>query len=151
MYDFSWLWRLFAPAGGDDSQRSKEPSREDVPVFELTSAAADKVREIVREGQESRYLPNETLYVRLRVVVGGFAGYLFKVDLDPAPDGRDYVFETRGVLAVVAANQAGMLRGSRIDYHDRGEQSGFDVRCPNFEGEDLGTWLPILQAQRKME
>lgn len=42
-----------------------------------------------------------------------------------------------------------MLRGTLVDFKENAKESGFSVKNPNFEGEALKKWLPILQAQEK--
>jgi Fe-S cluster assembly iron-binding protein IscA len=42
-----------------------------------------------------------------------------------------------------------MLRGARVDYVESARETGFSVKNPNFEGEALKKWLPLLEAQEK--
>jgi iron-sulfur cluster assembly protein len=122
---------------------------EAAPVCELTDACSDKVSEIIRQGQADGSLPKERLYLRVRVVAGGCQGFLHKIDLDPAVGPRDHVVSAGDVSAVVFADQAEMLRGTRIDYIDTGKEVGFTVKNPNFEGEAVKKWLPVLEGQEK--
>src|SRR5688500_12552614 len=70
----------------------------DTMAINLTEKAAVKVREIIQEGQSSKTLPGEKLYLRLRVVGGGCSGFQHKLDLDPeVTENRDEVFELHGV------------------------------------------------------
>jgi iron-sulfur cluster insertion protein len=86
------------------------------------------------------------LYLRVRVVAGGCYGFLHKLDLghDLAPE--DHAFSAGGVSAVVYLCQVEMLRGTRIDSIESAKERGFTVKNPNFEGEALKKWLPLLKA-----
>src|SRR5262245_30147351 len=48
---------------------------EATPVCELTAVCADKVSEIIRQGQADGSLPKDRLYLRVRVVAGGCQGF----------------------------------------------------------------------------
>jgi iron-sulfur cluster assembly accessory protein len=122
---------------------------ETAPVVELTAACEDKVSEIIRQGQADGSLPKERLHVRVRVVAGGCQGFLHKIDLDPTVGPKDQVISTGDVSAVVSADQVEMLRGTRIDYVNMGKEVGFTVKNPNFEGEAVKKWLPVLEGQEK--
>jgi hypothetical protein len=92
--------------GCNDSPRSEPPgsslsappaSKEagtgpvESPTVTFTEKAVAKVEEIIREGQNAGTLPNEMLYLRVRVVPGGCHGYLHKLDLDPDISADDQV------------------------------------------------------------
>jgi iron-sulfur cluster assembly protein len=68
--------------------------------------------------------------LRLAVQRGGCAGmeYAMKVDA-PAPD--DHVFDNDGVRIIVDGQSLPYLDGSRIDYVDGLNDSGFKVENPN--------------------
>jgi iron-sulfur cluster insertion protein len=143
------------PQGNGPDQPASRPTTPQIDasqndaVFEVTPAAAQKVQEIIREGQASGALPKEKLYLRLRVVAGGCCGFLHKIDLDPDVAADDRSFTVGGVSAVVSSRQFEMLCGARVDYVASGKEVGFSVKNPNFEGEALKKWLPLLEAQEK--
>jgi iron-sulfur cluster assembly protein len=89
-----------------------------------------------------------TCYLRVRVVPGGCSGFLHKLDLDSAASPTtDHVFESAGIRVVVMKRQVEMLRGTQVDYGEKSGKQGFEVTvAPNFQGESLRKWLPILTA-----
>ncbi len=98
----------------------------------LTEKAASKVKEIIQEGQSSGALPQEKLYLRLRVVGGGCSGFQHKLDLDPdVKEKLDEVFELHGVPVVVDKKSLLYLSGAHVDYHDELHRSGFSISNPN--------------------
>jgi iron-sulfur cluster assembly protein len=100
-------------------------------AIDLTEKAASKVMEIIREGQTSGTLPQEKMYLRLRVVGGGCSGFQHKLDLDPeVKEKQDEVFEFHGVPVVIDKKSLLYLRGARVDYHDELSRSGFSVSNP---------------------
>jgi iron-sulfur cluster assembly accessory protein len=119
------------------------------PILELTPAAADKVRQFIHEGQARAALPNEPLYLRVRLVAGGCCGFLHKLDLDPDVSPEDHTFSVGDIRVVVWQRQVDMFRGTRIDYIESPKEKGFAIKNPNFEGEALKKWLPQLLAQDK--
>src|SRR3954469_9768096 len=97
----------------------------------VTEKAAAKVKEIVEAGQKDGSLPQERLYLRLRVVGGGCSGFQNKLDLDPEiVEGRDEVFEFFGVPVVVDKKSKLYLDGAAVDYHDEPFRSGFSISNP---------------------
>jgi iron-sulfur cluster assembly protein len=68
--------------------------------------------------------------LRLAVQRGGCAGmeYAMKVD---APAADDHVFDSDGVRIIVDGQSLPYLDGSRIDYVDGLNDSGFKVENPN--------------------
>jgi iron-sulfur cluster assembly accessory protein len=98
----------------------------------VTEKAASKVKEIVAAGQKDGTLPQERLYLRLRVVGGGCSGFQNKLDLDPEMhEGRDEVFEFFGVPVVVDKKSLIYLNDAMVDYHDEQFRSGFSINNPN--------------------
>jgi len=101
-------------------------------AIELTQNAATKVQEIIREGQASGSLPQEKMYLRLRVVGGGCSGFQHKLDLDPEVKEKiDEVFEFHGVPVVVDKKSLLYLADARVDFHDELHRSGFSVTNPS--------------------
>ena len=98
----------------------------------ITEKAAGKVKEIIQEGQASGTLPQEKLYLRLRVVGGGCSGFQHKLDLDPdVKEKLDEVFEFHGVPVVVDKRSLMYLDGAQVDYIDGLNGSGFHISNPN--------------------
>jgi iron-sulfur cluster insertion protein len=101
-------------------------------AIELTDKAASKVREIIHEGQASGSLPQDKMYLRLRVVGGGCSGFQHKLDLDPEVKEKiDEVFDFNGVYVVVDKKSLLYLGDARVDFHDELHRSGFSVSNPS--------------------
>jgi iron-sulfur cluster assembly protein len=97
----------------------------------LTEKAAGKVKEIIQDGQANGTLPQERMYLRLRVVGGGCSGFQHKLDLDPeVKESVDEVFEYHGVPVVVDKKSLLYLSGAHVDYHDELHRSGFSISNP---------------------
>jgi iron-sulfur cluster assembly accessory protein len=89
------------------------------------------VKEIISEGQASGSLPQEKLYLRLRVVGGGCSGLQNKLDLDPdVKEKIDEVFEHFGVPVVIDRKSLVYLADAHVDYHDELHRSGFSIVVP---------------------
>jgi len=97
----------------------------------LTEKAATKVKEIIADGQSNGQLPQDKMYLRLRVVGGGCSGFQHKLDLDPEVKEKvDEVFELHGVPVVVDKKSLLYLSGAHVDYHDELSRSGFSITNP---------------------
>jgi iron-sulfur cluster assembly protein/iron-sulfur cluster insertion protein len=106
---------------------TNEPTTDVQPVL-LTTAAADKVQELVAaEGDESMAL-------RLAVRPGGCSGFSYEMYFDSEINDNDVVGVTDGVRVVVDAESAQMVGGASIDFKDMGLQGGgFAIENPNQE------------------
>jgi Fe-S cluster assembly iron-binding protein IscA len=67
------------------------------------------------------------------------------IDTNP-PSSADYAFVSGGLRVVVLKRQVDMFRGAEIDYGEKDGRQGFLVNNPNFEGELLKKWGPIVAA-----
>lgn len=113
------------------------------PLVEVTSRAAKSVREVV----EAQAMPN-TWALRLETYwPKGICSpqHRLKIDTDPASP-EDHVFASGGIKVVVLKRQMEMFRGAQIDYGEKNGEHGFLVNNPNFEGELLKKWGPIVAA-----
>jgi iron-sulfur cluster assembly protein len=98
----------------------------------ITEKAANKVKEIITEGQASGQLPPEKLYLRLRVVGGGCSGFQHRIDLDPdVKEKKDEVFEINGVSVVIDKSSLLYMGDAQVDYHDELHRSGFSISNPS--------------------
>lgn len=94
-------------------------------MIEVTSEAALELRRLLAEKQAP-----EGTGLRLMVERGGCAGLSYAMTLGlPAAD--DAVVERDGVAFIVDAASASYLRGSRVDFEDSLNDSGFKIHNPN--------------------
>jgi iron-sulfur cluster assembly accessory protein len=92
----------------------------------LTTAAADKVRELI--AQE----PNAgEMALRVEVQPGGCAGFRYGLFFDDQVDPGDIVDEFDGVKVVCDPMSAPHLKGVVIDWAETLQKSGFVIENPN--------------------
>ncbi|MBI4044083.1 MAG: iron-sulfur cluster assembly accessory protein [Candidatus Diapherotrites archaeon] len=91
----------------------------------LTETAAKKFAEFrEKEGKTSEYS------LRVAAMPGGCAGFTYRLVFDKPRD-DDLVFEHHGVKVLVSEEQVHMLNGTKIDYIDSLEGSGFKIDNPS--------------------
>ena len=119
---------------------TRAPAR---PVAEFTPAATAKVEAIMASAgfNESRLLRLEASWPK------GVCGPQHKMEFEEAPpSSQDHAFKSGGINVVVHKRQVEMLRGTVIDYGEKDGQQGFIINTPNFQGELLEKWGPVLQS-----
>ncbi len=94
-------------------------------MIEVTSAAATELKRLLAEKHAG-----EGTGLRLMVERGGCAGLQYAMGLGMAAEG-DAVVESEGVRFIVEAASADYLRGSKVDYEDSLNDSGFKIHNPN--------------------
>ncbi len=97
-------------------------------LIEVTSLAADKLEEVLREqGGEGAML-------RVMVMPGEHGGiqYMLSIEQEAAED--DIVIAAHGVSLLVDAENAPLVEGAEIDYVDGLMRSGFVISNPNASG-----------------
>lgn len=91
----------------------------------LTETAAKKFNEFrEKEGKTSEFS------LRVAAMPGGCAGFTYRLVFDKQKE-DDLVFESHGVKVLVADWQMHMLNGTKIDYVDSLEGSGFKIDNPS--------------------
>ncbi|HZT83539.1 MAG TPA: iron-sulfur cluster assembly accessory protein [Gemmataceae bacterium] len=97
----------------------------------VTEKAANEVKRIIAEGQQSGQFP-EKVYLRMRVVGGGCSGFQHKLDLDlNANPATDEIFEQHGVCLAVDKRSVMYLDNAQVDFHDDLNRRGFSISNPN--------------------
>jgi len=94
-------------------------------ALQLTSTAVIKVKEIMAQ-QEPK-----PLGLRLGVVGGGCSGFSYQMNFENQTNGIDRVFEFEGLKVFVDHASLMYLKGTRIDYVETLEGSGFKFENPN--------------------
>ncbi len=94
-------------------------------ALELTSTAVIKVKEIMAQ-QEPK-----PLGLRLGVVGGGCSGFSYQMNFENQTNGIDKIFEFEGLKVFVDHASLMYLKGTRIDYVETLEGSGFKFENPN--------------------
>ena len=97
----------------------------DVNKVNLTKAAAEKFKEILKEeGKEGWGL-------RFEDHPGGCGGYEYVLDFSEKAEHDDAVFESHGVQVHVNKKVLPRLIGSEIDFYNGLRNSGFKITNPN--------------------
>jgi len=90
----------------------------------MTSAAADKVRELLKQENEPG------LGLRIFVAGGGCSGLQYGMTLDEEQEG-DTSVQMEGFRVLVDEMSLGYITGSEVDYVDSLMGAGFTVNNPN--------------------
>ena len=94
-------------------------------AIELTAKAVEKVKEIL-SNQEPK--PQG---LRVSVVGGGCSGFSYQMNFESESNGIDKVFEFEGLKVFVDQASLMYLNGTKIDYLETLEGSGFKFENPN--------------------
>jgi iron-sulfur cluster assembly accessory protein len=101
-----------------------EQAAVETSVIRMTTAAADKVRELlVQENDPS-------LGLRIFVAGGGCSGLQYGMTLDEQQEG-DTIIAQEGFNVLVDEMSIGYITGSEVDYVDSLMGAGFTVNNPN--------------------
>jgi iron-sulfur cluster assembly protein len=96
----------------------------DTSVITMTSAAEDKVRELLKQENDP------TLGLRIFVAGGGCSGLQYGMTLDEEQEG-DTVISIGGFKVFIDDMSLGYITGSEVDYVDSLMGAGFTVNNPN--------------------
>jgi iron-sulfur cluster assembly accessory protein len=93
-------------------------------VLTMTSAAAEKVRELIKQENDP------ALGLRVFVAGGGCSGLQYGMTLDEEQDG-DTIVSLGDIRVFVDDMSLGYITGSEVDYVDSLMGAGFTVNNPN--------------------
>ncbi len=94
-------------------------------MITLTKTATEKISEVlVKQNADA---------VRLKVVPGGCAGFMYDISLDKEQDG-DYVYNKDGAKVVIDSKSLSLLNKSEVDYTDDLSGAGLTINNPNVTG-----------------
>jgi iron-sulfur cluster insertion protein len=90
----------------------------------ITDKAVKEVKRILEE----QSLTDKKVYLRLRVVGQGCAGFSHKLDLDEEfKEGKDETWEINGINVVVDNRSSLYLDGVIVDFHSDLNKRGFSI------------------------
>ncbi len=125
------MWRFSQPHKWDGFLRCEklmiEQSQQsiiDTSVITMTSAAADKVRELLKQENDP------SLGLRIFVAGGGCSGLQYGMTLDEEQEG-DTIISVGEFKVFVDDMSLGYITGSEVDYVDSLMGAGFTVNNPN--------------------
>ena len=95
-------------------------------MIEVTSGAAEQIRTLLSEDGKV-----ETHGLRMKVIGGGCSGLQYQLSFDDVIRDIDSEIEIEGVKVIVDEKSALYLVGSRLDFVDTLQESGFKIDNPN--------------------
>jgi iron-sulfur cluster assembly protein len=96
-----------------------------MPSLDLTSTAVTKVKEILAQQNP------QPKGLRVSVVGGGCSGFSYQMNFENESNGIDKVFDFDGLKVFVDQASLMYLKGTKIDYVETLEGSGFKFDNPN--------------------
>lgn len=98
-------------------------------MIEVTPSAATKVLEMMkREGQDPKKQG-----LRITVIPGGCAGYMYDMRFDAPSKKEDAIVHQNGVMILSDKKSAEFLKGSKMDYIESLQGSGFKIENPQVQ------------------
>ena len=95
-------------------------------MVEVTESAAEKIAGLLDEDGK-----RETHALRLKVVGGGCSGLQYQLCFDDELRDIDHEVKAYGIRVVIDEKSALYLVGSRLDFVDTLQESGFKIENPN--------------------
>ena len=92
-------------------------------MITMTSAAEEKIRELMQEEQD-------TIGLRVFVKGGGCHGYQYGMAFESKVSEDDTVLEKGNVKIIMDSQSAPLLTGVEVDYVDTLQGSGFAIKNP---------------------
>jgi iron-sulfur cluster assembly accessory protein len=93
-------------------------------MLTLSPGAIEKVKSILAEHKDETGL-------RIAVVGGGCSGFQYQMTLDKEPTADDKVLDMEGLKVFVDARSVIYLNGTKVDYVEGQDGSGFKFDNPN--------------------
>jgi iron-sulfur cluster assembly protein len=107
-----------------------------LPLVNITAAASTKLNEVLK--QENAM----DSYLRVEVFQGGgcacSGGFRYALSLEKEPRKTDLVEKVSGLRVMIDEKNADLVRGSKIDYYETFQRSGFKIENPNVHAEACG-------------
>ncbi|MCI0438671.1 MAG: iron-sulfur cluster assembly accessory protein [Chloroflexi bacterium] len=97
------------------------------PLIEVSSLAAEKLEEIVREQGNGESM------LRVMVMPGPNGGFQYMLGLEKEARDDDFVIQTNTIQVLVDSESAPLVEGAQIDYIEGLMRSGFVISNPNFQ------------------
>ncbi len=95
-------------------------------MIEVTTEAAQRIKALLSEDGKA-----ETHGLRMKVVGGGCSGLQYQLSFDDVVREVDTEIEVDGVRVIVDEKSALYLVGTRLDFVDSLQESGFKIENPN--------------------
>ncbi|MCA9801479.1 MAG: iron-sulfur cluster insertion protein ErpA [Cyanobacteria bacterium HKST-UBA02] len=105
---------------------TESTTQESTAVVTLTEAAAEQVKELLKEEQGKEGL-------RLEIRGGGCSGMSYGLSFDSAQE-KDHVIEQHGVKVFIDPKSAIYLKGTVLDFQSGLQGKGFVIKNPQAKG-----------------
>jgi iron-sulfur cluster assembly protein len=105
------------------------------PLLIITKTAKSKLDEIIK--MENITNP----YLKIEVFQGGCAcsgGYRYSLSLLDEPGKEDVFEEIEGIKVVVRKQDVDIIRGSKLDFYESLQRTGFRIENPNVQTNTCG-------------
>lgn len=96
-------------------------------MIQVTETAAIKITELMKkEGKD-----NNKNGLRITVMPGGCAGYVYDMKFDMPNSKDDEIVKQNGVMIITDKLSINFFKGSKVDYVEGLQGSGFKIDNPN--------------------
>ncbi len=106
------------------------------PLVVLTPVAREKLQQVMESEKAT------DAYLKIDVFQGGgcacSGGYRYSLSLEEKPASSDLVEEVSGLKVMADRDAADLIRGSKIDYTESLQRTGFKIENPNVHAEACG-------------
>jgi iron-sulfur cluster assembly protein len=106
------------------------------PIVNFTPLASQRLGEVMEAEKAAGS------YLRIEVYQGGgcacSGGYRYALSLEAKPNQSDVVEEVGEFKVVVGQAEADIIRGSKIDFIESLQRTGFKIENPNVHAEACG-------------
>ncbi len=102
----------------------EEPNNNPNNALNLTLKASDKIKELLNKTNKQNH------GLRIKVEPGGCAGYSYKFTFDKEAS-DDNIIDEHGVKVIIDNTSLNFIKGSKIDFVDSLQGSGFKIVNPN--------------------
>lgn len=106
------------------------------PLVMFTPLARQKIGEVLEQEKAT------DAFLKIEVYQGGgcacSGGFRYALSLEKQAAATDVVEEVGGLKVVAAKADADMLRGSKIDFIESLQKTGFKIENPNIQAESCG-------------
>jgi iron-sulfur cluster assembly accessory protein len=106
------------------------------PLVMFTPTARQKIGEVLEQEKATDSILKIEVYQGAGCACSG--GYRYALSLEKTPAEGDIVEEVGGLRVMAAKADAEMLRGSKIDFIESLQKTGFKIENPNVHAEACG-------------
>ncbi len=106
---------------------AKQKTEKEMEILTITEQAAKKINELAIADKKEGY------GLKVFVFPGGCSGFQYGMDFEKKASDSDMEINQHGIKVFLPKDSLGMIKGSRIDFVDSKERSGFKIDNPNAE------------------